>query len=161
MYQQIIAVQQQSQRQIGAAQEQSQRLFEQLATDANLDRKTLTEVAEKLAQWAPAKIKDIGDKPSAVHVGRFLSKMTTDDDPEAFLLTFERIAEREGWPQTKWAGLIAPFVSGESLKAYYDLETAEAGDYEVNREILARLVTLAVRAQLVHSWFFQDRRCLI
>ena len=74
--------------QIGAVQEQSQRLFEQLATAAKADRKTLTEVA----QWAPAKIKDIGDKPSAIHVGRFLSKMTTDDDPEAFLLTFEQAA---------------------------------------------------------------------
>ena len=63
--------------------------------------------------------------------------MTTDDDPEAFLLTFERTDEREGWPKTQWAGLIAPLLSGESQKAYYDLELAEAGDYEkVRQEIL-------------------------
>ena len=92
LYQQISAAQEQSQWQIGAVPEKSQRLFEQLATAAEADRKTLTKVAETLAQWAPVEIKDIGSKPSAIHVARFLSKMTTDDDPEAFLLTFEQAA---------------------------------------------------------------------
>lgn len=119
-------------------QELSQRLFEQLATDAKEDRKTLAAVVETLAQWSPAKVNVVGDKPSAIHVGRFLSKMTADDDPEAFLLTFERTDEREGWPKTQWEGLVAPLLSGESQKAYYDLESAEAGDYEkVKWEILA------------------------
>jgi len=43
------------------------------------------------------------------HPARFLAKQTPSDDIEAFLLTFERTAEREEWPADQWVGLIARF----------------------------------------------------
>ena len=52
--------------------------------------------------------------------------MTADEDPEMFLTTFERAAERESWPKDQWAGLVAPLLSGEAQKAYFDLELAGA-----------------------------------
>uniref|UniRef100_A0A8C5QNF1 CCHC-type domain-containing protein n=1 Tax=Leptobrachium leishanense TaxID=445787 RepID=A0A8C5QNF1_9ANUR len=80
--------------------------------------------------------------------------MTTTDDVEAYLTTFERTAEREGWPKEEWAGLLAPFLTGEPQKAYFDLEPEAARKYDtLKAEILARLgVTTAVHAQRVHQW---------
>ncbi|KAM5164187.1 zinc finger and SCAN domain-containing protein 21-like [Mantella aurantiaca] len=90
-------------------------------------------------------------KPSS-----FLQKLTPHDDVEAFLTTFERTAEREAWPRDQWAGILAPFLTGEPQRAYCDLPTAVAKDYTVLKgEILARLgVTPAVRAHRVHDWTF-------
>uniref|UniRef100_A0A8C5WFA9 Uncharacterized protein n=1 Tax=Leptobrachium leishanense TaxID=445787 RepID=A0A8C5WFA9_9ANUR len=63
-------------------------------------------------------------------------------------------AEREGWPQDQWAGLIAPFLTGDPQKAYFDLPLEDAKNYDwLKAEVLSRLgVTVAVRAQRVHCW---------
>ena len=58
-----------------------------------------------------------------------LFKRLGTPDVEAFLATFERTAEREGWPQDQWAGLIAPFLTGDPQKAYFDLPPDDAKDY--------------------------------
>ncbi|XP_058850824.1 uncharacterized protein LOC131699088 isoform X1 [Acipenser ruthenus] len=69
-----------------------------------------------------------------------LLKMTTEDDPEAFLVTFERMAEAAAWPKELWALKLAPCLSGEAQAAYRALDTADAQDYQkVKTAILQRL----------------------
>ncbi|KAM3921536.1 SCAN domain-containing protein 3-like [Leptodactylus fuscus] len=89
-------------------------------------------------------------------VQRALQKMTPDDDVEAFLTMFERVAEREKLPATDWADVIAPYLTGEPQKAYYDLCQQDVQDYDkLKAEILARLgVTTAVRAWRVRTWSY-------
>ena len=84
------------QQQIGAVQNQTQLMFEKLASAAEADRKVLVEMVQTLTQEPAVKSETVGNRSSVIHVGRFLSKMTADDDPEAFLVTFESTAEKAG-----------------------------------------------------------------
>jgi hypothetical protein len=73
---------------------------------------------------------------------------------ESYLCTFERMAQREGWPQPKWASLLAPYLPEKAPKVYFELNTDQAVNYEGLRwEILSSYgFNLARRAQLVHDW---------
>uniref|UniRef100_H3B4M4 CCHC-type domain-containing protein n=1 Tax=Latimeria chalumnae TaxID=7897 RepID=H3B4M4_LATCH len=79
--------------------------------------------------------------------------MTPEDDVEAYLLPFERCAEREGWPES-WARIVAPFLIGDAQKAYLDLEPGEASNYtQLKAEILARAGNLCAL-----TWTYQEDR---
>ncbi|XP_063772692.1 uncharacterized protein LOC134909590 [Pseudophryne corroboree] len=135
---------------------QQQAAIDELYRQQHQDREALTEVVQSLA----ARIGDMAisapTSSSSIRASHFLQKMTEADDVEAYLTTFERTAEHENWPKAQWASLLAPFLSGEPLKAYFDLSPAEARDYDkLKTEILTRLgVTLSVRAQRVHRWVY-------
>nr|KAG8538848.1 hypothetical protein GDO81_021967 [Engystomops pustulosus] len=92
-------------------------------------------------------------------VQKALQKMAATDDVEAYLTVFERVAEREELPAEQWADVLAPFLTGESQKAYYDLSETEAREYpQLKAEILARLgVTVQVRSSRVHQWAYSEK----
>ncbi|KAM9299054.1 uncharacterized protein PAF06_016055 [Gastrophryne carolinensis] len=142
-----------------ALEESSRRLTAQLEVtqeEQRKDRETLKVVLQQLAS-VTERAPGVADATQAsIRASHFLQKMTTADDVEAYLTTFERTAERECWPKEQWAGLLAPFLSGEPQKAYFDLETQDAMDYgKLKKEILTRLgVTVSVRAQRVHTWVY-------
>ncbi|KAM9305662.1 uncharacterized protein PAF06_014251 [Gastrophryne carolinensis] len=142
-----------------ALEESSRRLTAQLEMtqeEQRKDRETLKVVLQQLAS-VTERAPGVADATQAsIRASHFLQKMTTADDVEAYLTTFERTAERECWPKEQWAGLLAPFLSGEPQKAYFDLETQDAMDYgKLKKEILTRLgVTVSVRAQRVHTWVY-------
>ena len=72
-------------------------------------------------------------------VGESIPKLAETDDVEAYLHAFEATAARERWPKTEWVGLIAPFLSGEALKAFQDVEDSVHQDYDqLKKEILSR-----------------------
>ncbi|XP_069371637.1 uncharacterized protein [Paralichthys olivaceus] len=91
-------------------------------------------------------------------VADFLPKLGETDDVEAYLHAFEATATREEWPKTQWVGLLAPFLSGETLKAYQDVEASIEQDYDqLKREILSRHgLTKFSMAQRFHNWTFQN-----
>lgn len=56
--------------------------------------------------------------------------MTKDDDPEAFLNAFERMATVARWPETQWAVMLIPCLIGPAEQAMDTLPTPDLGDYK-------------------------------
>uniref|UniRef100_A0A674J9T9 SCAN box domain-containing protein n=1 Tax=Terrapene triunguis TaxID=2587831 RepID=A0A674J9T9_9SAUR len=55
--------------------------------------------------------------------------MGPNDSPEAFLVTFERVALVAGWAQDQWATILAPYLTGTAQTVYQSLSTDTARDY--------------------------------
>ena len=67
-------------------------------------------------------------------------KMGEADDPEAFLQTFQGVAELSGWPRPEWAHRLLPLLTGEAQLAAHSLPAGAQRDYEaVTRAIRDRL----------------------
>ncbi len=90
---------------------------------------------------------------------QLLTKLTSQDDVEAYLHTLEVVARREGWDQAEWAQLLAPLLTGEPQRVYYSLPAVSANDYAILKtEILARVgLSLICAAQKFHDWAFDPR----
>ncbi|XP_063070441.1 uncharacterized protein LOC134461440 [Engraulis encrasicolus] len=91
-----------------------------------------------------------------IKASNFISKMGSTDNVEAYLHAFEATATREGWPKVQWVGLLAPFLTGESLNAVRDLPPDKLTDYDaLKTEILSRHgLTKYGMAQRFQSWTF-------
>ncbi|XP_075771825.1 uncharacterized protein LOC142823927 [Pelodiscus sinensis] len=69
-----------------------------------------------------------------------LTKLGPEDDPEAFLVTFEWVATTAKWPQEHWATLLAPYLSGPAQLAYRGMSTRDAlCYYKVKEAVLDQL----------------------
>uniref|UniRef100_A0A8C8VE63 SCAN box domain-containing protein n=1 Tax=Pelusios castaneus TaxID=367368 RepID=A0A8C8VE63_9SAUR len=62
--------------------------------------------------------------------------MGSGDDPEAFLVTFERVATATRWPLEHWVTLLAPYLTGPAQKAYRNLDPQSALDYAQVKEAI-------------------------
>ncbi|MGH0185230.1 UNVERIFIED_CONTAM: hypothetical protein FKN15_017326 [Acipenser sinensis] len=67
-------------------------------------------------------------------------KMTAEDDPEAYLVAFERLATTASWPRQFWASQLGPCLIGEAQAAYQAMGDDDAAQYDlVKLAILRRL----------------------
>lgn len=90
-------------------------------------------------------------------VGDYIPKLGATDDVEAYLHAFEATAVREGWPKAQWVGFLAPFLTGEALQAFQDVEAEVDQDYDLLKEEIQSHhgLTKFSMAQRFHSWSFQ------
>ncbi|MGL5294258.1 MAG: hypothetical protein ACRC9V_10915 [Aeromonas sp.] len=123
-----------------------QQLTEQLTQRQNRADVALEQMRETIAARIP-----LQEARSAAH--HFLTKLTDQDDVEAYLHTFEVIATREAWDKSEWVKILAPFLTGKAQQAYYALPPAVTEDYGVLKaEIHARMGLSAVKCS---ATFFQ------
>jgi hypothetical protein len=59
-----------------------------------------------------------------------LTKLSSGEDIEAFLTTFERAVEAHNVEREKWAPILATQLTGKGLEAYAAMENVEARDYD-------------------------------
>ena len=68
-----------------------------------------------------------------------LTRLTDQDDIEAYLTTFERIMVMYQIPGERWAVKLAPHLTGKAQQAYAAMRPEEAGKYkDVKQAILSR-----------------------
>lgn len=97
---------------------------------------------------------------SRIRASDFIPKMGENDYVEAYLHAFETTAFREKWPKDQWAKILAPFLSGESQKAFLDLDPTLANRYDsLKKEMLSHSgITEFGRAQWFHAWCFKKEQ---
>lgn len=79
-----------------------------------------------------------GDSPMKRLPKPTLQKLTTNDNVEHFLATFERIAAQQDWPKQIWVMQVAGLLSGKAM-ATYAINYGKAKDavlrrHEINEE---------------------------
>jgi len=67
-----------------------------------------------------------------------VSKLTQDDDIEAYLLTFERLMQAYEIKPERWAFKLAPQLVGKAQQAYAALTPEAAADYEQLKKAILR-----------------------
>ncbi|XP_042329940.1 uncharacterized protein LOC121934032 [Sceloporus undulatus] len=72
-----------------------------------------------------------------------LTKMGPQDDAEAFINTFERIATAAKWPRDQWALLLAPCLTGPAQEAVDTLPPTDAKDYDRVKEVILHTLNIS------------------
>ncbi|MGL5179678.1 MAG: hypothetical protein ACRC8N_16370, partial [Aeromonas veronii] len=85
-----------------------------------------------------------------------LTKLSAQDDIEAYLQTFEVVSTRD---KAEWARVLAPLLIGEAQQTYFSLQPPASEDYEaLKREILARVRLSPVSgAQQFQQWSYEEQ----
>ncbi|KAK2818100.1 hypothetical protein Q7C36_022033 [Tachysurus vachellii] len=117
--------------------------------------KSTTEELLELRRWAPATSNPLPD-PGCDDQHR-LNKLSTKDDVEAILDTFERTADRKGWLKRDWVDALTLLLIGDAQLVYYALDPESARNYEtVNEEILVHCGRSHVTAAgNFHIWWYE------
>ncbi|KAL7889796.1 hypothetical protein AOLI_G00020540 [Acnodon oligacanthus] len=110
------------------AQRENQARFEALAQGQEADRRLLRSLLS-----GPS-------IPASTAATMSVSKMTPQDDPEAFVELFERAAGVWGWPIKDWAIRLLPLLTGEAQLAAQQLPAQSQLEYdELKRAVLQRV----------------------
>lgn len=68
------------------------------------------------------------ERPSNLAVK--VQKMITEDDPEAYLSSFERTAQAVNWPESQWVAVLIPCLVGPAQQAVHTLPDMKVTDYK-------------------------------
>ena len=119
-------------------------------SDPRLD--LLTEAVLRLTQQAT-------QAPPTTGPTSRLTKLGPDDEVEAYLETFERVATQERWPEAQWAYIVTPFLTGPAQQASQDLSPGDAGRYPALKAAILAYYghSLAVKALTFREWTFDVR----
>ncbi|XP_078518110.1 uncharacterized protein LOC144782624 [Lissotriton helveticus] len=89
--------------------------------DRNLFKNTVMAQLDSIQRAGPptAGVVQMEPRGHTLHPsGIALQKYVPGDDPDAFLINFERAARALGWPEEKWPCFLAPLLTGEAQFAY-------------------------------------------
>lgn len=81
--------------------------------------------------------------------GISLQKYVPGEDPDAFMLNFERASRARGWPEEKWLFCLAPLLTGEAQAAYQVASASGNTPYAEFKEVILDHLGLDVEAYRV------------
>ncbi|KAM6452511.1 zinc finger and SCAN domain-containing protein 16-like isoform 2-T6 [Liasis olivaceus] len=68
-----------------------------------------------------------------------LPPLTQGGSTEAYLATFERVADASQWPREEWVTRLVPVLSGQAQQAYFSLDPKDKADYGKVKVAILRL----------------------
>lgn len=78
--------------------------------------------------------------------------MGPEDDPEAFLTTFERVMTTAQWPSDQWAILLAPYLMGLVQATYQGLGAETAQDHPQVRPAILEYLNITEETFRQRFW---------
>lgn len=78
--------------------------------------------------------------------------MSKEDDPEAFINAFERMAVAAGWLEAQWSAILIPFLIGPAQLAMDTLPLQDLCDYKKVRAAVLQRLNLNPEAYLQWLW---------
>ncbi|CAI5790898.1 zinc finger and SCAN domain-containing protein 31-like isoform X1 [Podarcis lilfordi] len=85
---------------------------------------------------------------------RALHQKEMGGNTEAYLATFERVADASQWPREEWVTRLVPVLSGQAQQAYFGLDAKDKGDYgkeQQETERWAQQITVPIEMVIVNS----------
>ncbi|XP_034990903.1 zinc finger and SCAN domain-containing protein 31 [Zootoca vivipara] len=76
---------------------------------------------------------------SSVRDNPQLPPLSQGGSTEAYLATFERVADASQWPREEWVTRLVPVLSGQAQQAYFGLDAKDKGDYGKVKVAILRL----------------------
>ncbi|XP_078526623.1 uncharacterized protein LOC144799234 [Lissotriton helveticus] len=115
-----------------------QQQIQSAQADRDLIKSTVTAQLEGLRNVPPPTQVTTGEARHLTphHAGVALQKYLTGEDPDAFLLNFERAARAMGWPEEKWPFFLAPLLTGEAQSAYQAANPLGNTAYKTIKEVI-------------------------
>lgn len=81
-----------------------------------------------------------------------MTKMTPEDDSEAYLNSFERMATMAGWPKFQWATILSPYLTGPVQMAVDTLPIMDAKDYEKVKGVILSTLNVSENTYRARMW---------
>ncbi|XP_066487032.1 zinc finger and SCAN domain-containing protein 31-like isoform X2 [Tiliqua scincoides] len=88
-----------------------------------------------------------------------LPPLTQGGNTEAYLATFEQVADASQWPRDEWVTRLVPVLNGQAQQAYFGLDPKDKGDYGKVKVAILRLddfVTTEAHRQGFRHFCYQD-----
>ncbi|XP_043357612.1 uncharacterized protein LOC119847436 [Dermochelys coriacea] len=76
-----------------------------------------------------------------------LLELTPEEDIEAYLASFEQVAEACQWPRGEWVTRLVPALSGKAWQAVSSLDARDAGDYRKVKAAVLRGCNVGTETQ--------------
>ncbi|XP_016851332.1 zinc finger and SCAN domain-containing protein 16 isoform X2 [Anolis carolinensis] len=80
-------------------------------------------------QWQETSMPEVTSASSPAWGNLQVPQLTSADDIEIYLSTFERVADACQWPQEQWVSRLVPALSGAAQQAYINLSITDRDDY--------------------------------
>ncbi|XP_032998233.1 zinc finger protein 174-like [Lacerta agilis] len=136
-------------------------LFEEFprgAAPQNVNRKTQEPPPQQRVSQSEEFLKDLQPPELILENSGFTESILWEDDPEGFLVSFEKVAEACRWPRKEWAARLVPALSGEAARAFGKLAAGDREDYgKVKAAILqGDAIKMEVQRQCFRQFRFQE-----
>lgn len=90
-----------------------------------------------------------------------LPPLNQGGNTEAYLATFERVADASQWPREEWVTRLVPILSGQAQQAYFSMDPKDKGDYRKVKVAVLRLddyLTAETHRQGFRHFCYQDAK---